>query len=145
MADLPSSMAAPYARLSKRKAAEQACKPAICLRAVEARGSLPLENFRDRLEAVARVVRQAGADRIAGVERAVAGEHLGRDEIAQHWHLRIFLLLLEQIGIDRQHHEGRGDRAPRIGRVPLEYREKVAELHDLVDVNDALLERADDG
>src|SRR5688572_942389 len=49
-------------------------------------GSVLLKNGRDRLDAVACVVREAGAERVAGVERALSHEHLRRDEVAQHRH-----------------------------------------------------------
>src|SRR5262249_55058815 len=64
--------------------------------------SLALENRGDRLDLVARINRQPRADRVAAVERALAGEHLRRHQIPQHRHLHEFFLLLQNIALDRQ-------------------------------------------
>src|SRR5207302_3784835 len=54
--------------------------------------SLALEDGSHRLDLIARVDRQARADRVAGIKRALAGQHLRRNEIAQHRHFAELLL-----------------------------------------------------
>src|SRR5262245_11652629 len=107
--------------------------------------SPPLQNPRDRLDLVTRVDRQSGTERFSGIEAALSGQHLERYQISQHRDLRIFLALHQDIGFDRERHEDRNDRLIRLARMRLEHGQKLAELHDLIDVENALLKRTDRG
>src|SRR5580700_1933257 len=99
-----------------------------------------LQNPRNHRNLIARVFRQAGADRVAGVERRLAHQHLRRHQVAQHRDVFIIALLVEHAGLDRERHE-RGDHGLAcVARVVLEHRQKLAELHDLVDVEKVLLD-----
>src|SRR5215471_1874228 len=95
-----------------------------------------LQQRRNRLDAIAGILRQPRANGISGIERAVAGEHLRGHQIAQNGDAFQLLLLFEKIAIDRECDEGAGDRLLGVGWIRLQHREELAELHDLVDMED---------
>src|SRR5262249_1094126 len=103
------------------------------------------EQARDRLDLVAGIDRQARAQRIAAVERALAGEHLHRHHIAQHRHLAEFLALARYVRFDRERHVAASHRLICRGGMFWEYGQELSDLHHLVDVEDVLLEPADGG
>src|SRR4051794_40995740 len=78
-----------------------------------------LEERGDRLDLIARIERQAGAQRIPRVERTLAGKHLGRNKVPQNRNLGIFLALGQDVGLDGERHEYSCNGLARIGRVLL--------------------------
>src|SRR3989442_6459094 len=64
------------------------------------RASVAGENARDRLDLIAGVDRQSGADRLAAVERTLAGQDLDWHQVPQHRNLCEFLPLAKDIRLD---------------------------------------------
>jgi len=62
----------------------------------------------------------------------------------QHGHALVFLLLFQDLALDRQRRERRHYGLAGGGRMFLHDRDELAELHNLVDVEDVLLEHTDD-
>ncbi len=100
------------------------------------------QNAGDGLDLVAGVFRQAGADRTAGIERRLTHQHLRRHQIAQHRHIFVVALLVEHAGLDRERHEGGDDGLAGVVGSAWNTREEFSELHDLIDVENILLEHA---
>src|SRR5919198_1675624 len=124
---------------SRRKTAN--ARHENCWPRYRAQSSLALENRGDRLDLIARINRQSGADRVAAVERALAGKHLRGHQVPQHRHLHEFFFLRQHIALDGQGDEDRDNGLLRVGGMRLKDREQFAELHHLVHVEDTLLER----
>src|SRR5215472_13819201 len=98
----------------------------------------------DGLDLVAGIFRQAGADRFAGIERRLSHQDLRRHEVAQNRYFFEFALLIKHAGLDRQRHECGHDCFVDVRRVGLKNSEKLAEFHDLIDVENVLREHAGD-
>src|SRR3984957_12470397 len=105
--------------------------------------SLLLEEVGNSLDLVAGVERQPGADRAAGIERTLSDQHLCRNQIPQHRNVLVFFLVLDDPRLDGKRNVGRRDRPVRVCRVALDHREEFAEFQNLIDLEDVLLEGAD--
>src|SRR5215470_1946054 len=108
------------------------------------RKSLRLQQSCDGLDLVSGVFRQASADRTAEIERGPPHENLRGHQVAQYRHILEAALLVEHARLDRQRHECRDDGLASVTRMGLKHREKLSEFHDLIDVENTLLKRADD-
>ena len=71
-------------------------------------------------------------------------KNLRRHQIAQYRHILEAALLVEHAGLDRKRHEGGDDGFIGVSRMGLEDSEELAELHDLIDVENVLLKHAGD-
>src|SRR6266540_4924720 len=110
--------------------------PTIC--------SFPLHHVGDRLDAASGVFRQAGAQRIAAVEGALAHEQLRGHEVSQNGCFAMFPLLVQHVVPDHNQDVDRRYGGFPLGWMLLQNRKQLAELDDLVDPKDVLLEPAGD-
>src|SRR5437588_12605444 len=97
------STGAPEVKARTRKSVD-AAKTSWLIPALD---SAAFQDGRNRPDLIARIDRQAGAERVSGIERALAGKHLGRHQVPQHRDLRIFLAFRQPARFDCERDEYR--------------------------------------